>query len=95
MTRRLGLEGSPFPVTDTAFTLGGDCKELKCSLLRDWGDKACKNVISEFQRSRVSLASVVLELMNQAGLEMTKIHLPLRLLFNSLGTLLFGTVWSL
>lgn len=51
MTRRLGLEGSPFPVTDTAFTLGGDCKELKCSLLRDSGDKACKNVISEFQRS--------------------------------------------
>lgn len=32
---------------------------------------------------------------DQAGLEITEVHLPLRSLFNSLGTLLFGAVWVL
>lgn len=32
---------------------------------------------------------------DQAGLEITEIHHPLRSLFNSLGTLLLGALWSL
>lgn len=32
---------------------------------------------------------------DQAGLELTEVHLPLRSLFSSLGTLLFGAVWAL